>query len=143
MRYLAAVLKWLFKHIACQPFTIHRLVPVHQQVMRRIDAARCPYEILDLRISIPALVSIYFLSEKTERRFERSRFRSDQFRGLQIHNLAGSKHLTDFVVSRYDLLLLAITRMERNHGHPRGLIVCFLQSPVDVRRCAFVLSYLS
>jgi hypothetical protein len=41
------------------------------------------------------LVNI-FLSEKTERRFERSSFRSDQFPSPQMHNLAGRKHLMDF-----------------------------------------------
>ena len=45
--------------------------------------------------------------------------------------------ITDFSVS------LAITIMERNRGCPRTLIACLLRSPVDVRRCAFVLSYLS
>ena len=51
--------------------------------------------------------------------------------------------ITDFLVSPHALGLLAITRMERNRGRPRVLIVCFVPSPVDVRRCAFVLSYLS
>jgi hypothetical protein len=70
------------KHIVCQPLMIHCLLPVHQLVRHIMKAGGWAYEIWDLRISVPALVSNMVLPDRMRRLFERPTFRPHQFRGL-------------------------------------------------------------